>query len=136
LEGSRISEVFSSLDDSMRFAATAHEIISAWTSWQHSWELAEFLQSERIMAHPTSHPASLVSEQHLWERGAITTVDHAVQGTVVTVAPFWLSRSGERRRTSVTAAPLFGQPTREVLKDWLGLGDDEIDNLDAAQVLT
>jgi len=66
-------------------------------------------------------------------RGFFETIDHPVVGThPVSVLPLRWSGIDHWIRTN---APMVGQHNHEVLRDVLGLTDDEIAGLEAAQVI-
>lgn len=129
------SGVFHGLAAMLQRAAAAHAVLSAWTSWQEAWSLAEFLASRGIPAHPTSSPETEVNEEHLWSRHALARVHHSVQGDLVVLHAPWrvMDKSGGGR-PALRPGPLFGAHTRAVLREWIEMPDEEFAALDTARV--
>jgi len=77
--------------------------------------------------------AEVAADPQAAAREMFPTVDHPVAGSMrVTGAPVKFSESTGQVRTP---APLHGQHTREILKDFLGLSDREFDQLREAGVV-
>ena len=65
----------------------------------------------------------LAEEPSLRETGTVVEVDHPTRGKYLTVGnPIKLSDSA----TIVTRSPLLGEHTDEILREILGLGEDQI----------
>ncbi|MBO6518666.1 MAG: CoA transferase [Rhodospirillales bacterium] len=81
------------------------------------------LENAGVPAGPVMDVCEMFEDPHAQARGMIPTVDHAKLGPVRTLGlPIKLSETpGE----VATAAPLFGQHTEEVLKEY-GFAEDEI----------
>jgi crotonobetainyl-CoA:carnitine CoA-transferase CaiB-like acyl-CoA transferase len=117
---------FASLASMQERPAAARAAIQAWTEWQDAWLVAEYLAARGVAAHPTSSPESEANEGHLWGRGALATVDHAVQGELVVLHAPWRAMDGATGgRPGLQPGPLFGEHTRDVLVEWLDMDDDE-----------
>ena len=68
----------------------------------------------------------LAEEPSLRETGTVVEVDHPTRGKYLTVGnPIKLSDSA----TTVTRSPLLGEHTDEILREILGLGDDQIESV-------
>ena len=73
------------------------------------------------------------SDPQLAHRGHWLTLDHAEMGRAIYNAPpFRCSRTPVGLQGP---APLLGEHTREVLRELMGVDDDEFEQLEAAQVL-
>ena len=83
-----------------------------------------------VPAGAVRRPSEAVASAETSERGMIQPMDHPTLGRVGTVgSPLHLSRSGTR---PIAPSPLLGEHTIEVLRDVLGLGDDQIAALKAS----
>ena len=68
----------------------------------------------------------LAEEPSLRATGTVVEVDHPTRGKYLTVGnPIKLSDS----LTTVTRSPLLGEHTDEILREILGLGDDQIESV-------
>lgn len=109
------------------------ERLAAWTRANDPVEAATLLQAAGVSAMHVMGPADHHADEHLAERGAIVSLEHPEVGTERHVGnPVRFSRLGQRVAAS---SPCLGAHTQEVLRDALGLTDDELSRLDAAGVL-
>jgi len=110
------------------------ERLAAWTRSQEPAALMERLQAAGVPAGAVQAPADVLADPQLAHRGHFVELDHPVLGALAS------ERSGFRLSEcegSVRApAPLLGEHTRRVLGEVLGLGDGELDQLEADGVLT
>jgi benzylsuccinate CoA-transferase BbsF subunit len=96
-------------------------------------ELAAALQRRGVPAAAVLASDDLLADAQLAARGFWRRVEHPVMGELSSpAAPFVAdgARTGPTR-----AAPLLGEHTREIASSLLGLGDEEIEELEAAEVL-
>ena len=102
--------------------------LNAWTSTQDPQEAMALLQAHGVPAGVAQNGRDLFErDRHLAERGFFVTVDHPELGQFQMPGPgFRLDRTPAAIRR---APPLLGQHTEEVLKEVLGLSEDEINNL-------
>jgi benzylsuccinate CoA-transferase BbsF subunit len=127
--------------DAERYARNRHEqsaeldeLVQRGTLGWDAVELATRLQQRGVAAGPVQNSADLVdTDPQLAHRGHWVSLRHPEMGTSrYGMPPFRLSATpGELR----TAAPVLGAHTREVLTEVLGMGETELDTLDAAGVL-
>jgi formyl-CoA transferase len=76
-----------------------------------------------IPVGPILSMKELAEEKSLRENGTVVEVDHPERGKYLTVGnPIKLSDSP----TEVVRSPLLGEHTDEILKEVIGLSDDEI----------
>ena len=81
---------------------------------------------------PVMGPLDHLGDPHLCERGLMVDLVHEVHGPEQQPAnPTRMSRTVLRTAES---APPLGHHTREVLREVLGIEDDELDRLEAAGV--
>ncbi len=107
------------------------EALNLWTAAQTSEAVTTRLQQVGVAAYPSMDSATLASSEHLRQRGAFVTVQHARLGEQTVLGPPWRSVDGQPERPS----PLLGEHTAEILRDVLGLSNAEIEGLEADGVL-
>lgn len=143
-----------------RLARKRHEakldaLIEAWTRERAPQEVAELLQREGVPAGPVLNRQQLLDEPHLRERGAFVEIwDNPGQNRRLVPAIPWRYRqwpvaSGQRPgdgegtqdsglRTldfPYERPPMLGEHTRETLVGLLGIGEAEVERLEAVGVL-
>lgn len=110
----------------------AEAAVAAWTRDRDRNEAAEALLAVGVPAAPVRNGREVSEDPQIAHRKLAELVDHPVMGPVRHVAPaFSLSDTPAR----VTAAPVLGADTRDVLHRVAGLGDDEIAELEKEGVL-
>ncbi|MBG9387393.1 CaiB/BaiF CoA transferase family protein [Caenimonas aquaedulcis] len=111
-----------------------NRLLGEWTAKQDAQELMQKLQAKGVPAGAVqdAHDVTRVDPQ-LAHRGHWVRLPHAEMGeSLYNNLPFRFSRTPVQ---PTRPAPLLGEHTREILRDMLGLGDAEIDALEAEQVL-
>lgn len=110
------------------------ERLARWTSSFTAWEVAWRLQEAGVAAFPVVDQFEVLGDEHLASRSFFRALPHARFGAELSYGQaVHLSETPAR---ATRAAPAFGEHTREVLGELLGLGDDRIDELVAAEVVT
>lgn len=109
------------------------DALGSWIAVRTSKAAASELQDRGIPAVPTSAPSEIVADSHLRHRAAFADTQHPVQGSLFALSPAWIVDGG---REAVTRAPLLGEHTSDVLREWLGLGSTELEQLTADGVLS
>ncbi len=116
-------------------AARSDEINGIVASWTSSLTAAE-VEARAIACDvpvATAYTAAdICNDPHMAARGDLVSVDDPVLGAVRQQAPF-PRFVGEPARVPA-GAPKLGEHTREVLGDWLGLTDSNLDALAASGV--
>ncbi len=107
--------------------------VSQWTRGQAATKVTELLQAAGVAALPCFDEEDLARSPQLEARGVFSTVHHEVLGNRQVLAPPW-------RLTGTPAvpqqpAPLLGEHSRYVLCELLGLSEDEVSELEAAEVV-
>ena len=124
---------FATHNDRLAHQAALDVLIGASTRGRDQVELASELQSLGVAAGPVLGPAGLLNDEHLRARGYWVELDRDVVGRHPHPGlPFRFSSTpGEVRE----AAPTLGRDNRRVLGELLGLDDEELHELEAANVI-
>jgi len=107
-------------------------IIGRWTQDKSKEFLAKELKAANIPCAPVVTLSELIDDPHVEARGVIRRVDDERGGFTTLGSPLFLSRSPlvEPARASV-----LGAHTESVLREELGMSDDEIAELRAAEAI-
>ena len=98
-------------------------LVEGWTITKDKFEVMEILNAANVPCGPILSMKELAEEPSLRETGTVVEVDHPERGKYLTVGnPIKLSDSP----TDVERSPLLGEHTEEILKDIVGLSDQEI----------
>jgi benzylsuccinate CoA-transferase BbsF subunit len=121
-------------DDSVRRLTAATELarhVASWTASRNAFELMHALQEKGVPAGVVQNARHLVDlDPQLAYRGHFVTLDHPEMGpTVYNNAPYRMSRTPGRPQR---AAPLLGQHNQLVFNGMLGIGMDQLKELEAA----
>jgi len=97
--------------------------IERWTMTKSKFEVMDILNPLNVPCGPILSMKELAEEPSLRETGTVVEVDHPTRGKYLTVGnPIKLSASP----SDVDRSPLLGEHTDEILRDIVGLDDDEI----------
>jgi formyl-CoA transferase len=97
--------------------------IEKWTTTKTKFEIMDTLNPLNVPCGPVLSMKEIAEEPALRETGTVVEVDHPKRGKYLTVGnPIKLSDSP----AEVIRSPLLGEHTIEVLRDVLGLDDNEI----------
>ncbi len=109
-------------------------IIGEWTAARTQREAAHILQAAGVAAAPVLRIPELMADEHLRARGFWESVTHPVAGTWDMEGVVWrMSRTPGHVRVP---PPMYGEHNDWVLRDLLGLGDDEIADLEREGVIS
>lgn len=103
--------------------------VAAWTVERSADEVVEACQAEGVPAATVMTPSRLMADDQLWQRGFYQLIEREeiepnfIPGPVVRLA--------STPAAPASPPPLFGQHTDEVLRDLLGLSEDELATLEA-----
>ena len=102
------------------------EIIATWSRKRDRDRMARLLIDAGVAAAPSQEARDLYADRHLLERDAFLRVNHPAWGDLDIVGPPWKmdGLNAEPKR-----APFLGEHTDEVIKDIVGLSDDELKGL-------
>ena len=113
-----------------------HALDAYLNEWTRGWdklELERHLQARGVAGTACRDQADRFLDASLREWGTYVDVDHPVLGTEPLYGvPVHMEH---HQHVTLRRAPMLGEHTREVLREVLGMGDDELDRLDAAGVL-
>jgi len=99
------------------------EAVEAWTKTKTKFEVMDICNPLNIPVGPILSMKELAEEESLRENGTVVEVDHPERGKYLSVGnPIKLSDSP----SDVTRSPLLGEHTDEILKEIVGLSDEEI----------
>lgn len=102
-------------------------IVAEWCRPLDKWDVTRRLQAAGVPAMPSlSHP-ELTADPHLLARGYFSRIPHPEVGEKFHPGPPW--RLARHANGALGPAPLLGQHTDEVLREWLGLDAGEITEL-------
>ncbi|WP_055533764.1 formyl-CoA transferase [Streptomyces graminilatus] len=112
--------------------AKMFQLIEEWTSTLPKWQVLRQLNAHGIPCGPILSTKEIIEDASLAANDMIVTVEHPERGPFTTVGnPLKLSDSPTR----ITAPPLLGEHTAEILNGELGLGDEELRLLRANGVI-
>lgn len=107
--------------------------LSVWTSERKPHDVMHLLQARGVPAAALHHPGHELADPHLRARGYFQSFDQPPLGRLTAEGPAF--RASALPPPIQFAAPLLGEHSRAVCRDWLGMASDEIDALFAAGVL-
>jgi crotonobetainyl-CoA:carnitine CoA-transferase CaiB-like acyl-CoA transferase len=107
--------------------AAIDERLTAWTSTRGPREVMETLQAVGVPAGIVAHAAHHLSDPQLQHRGYRKLVVQPEYESIVVEGPPFLA--SDLPEPIVRPAPRLGEHTREVVREILGLSDDEIQAL-------
>jgi CoA:oxalate CoA-transferase len=108
-------------------------IVGAWTATLTKQEVFDLLQEHHVPGAPIRELPEVVNDPHMHGRGMLQWVDHPELGRVA-LPSSPLRFHGAPRVPLAPNAPL-GAHSREVLAEWLGLSNHELDDLAAEGVI-
>lgn len=100
-------------------------LLSAWCRERTKIEAMETLQRAGVPAGAVLGMRELSEDPQLRKHGMFATIEHPVRGPVT--IPAWPVKMSESH-VPVRSSPLLGQHTEEVLSEWLGLDQEEIED--------
>jgi crotonobetainyl-CoA:carnitine CoA-transferase CaiB-like acyl-CoA transferase len=109
------------------------EVVGAYTAQYPRDELLTLLRDARVPCAPVRDLAEVVTDEHLHARGMLQEIDHPELGALT--VPHSPLRYEGTPQLPLTPSPSLGQHNAEILRDWLGLDDDEIDELTRTEVI-
>ncbi|MCH9036555.1 MAG: CoA transferase [Chloroflexi bacterium] len=109
-----------------------NRLVEDWTQKYTKYEVMDILGKAGVTVGACLNARDIHSDPHLLERGMIVTIDHPHLGDfTLPGSPIQMSNSP----LTVTAAPLLGQHTSQVLGDLLGYSEDNVKGLEAEGIV-
>jgi formyl-CoA transferase len=105
-------------------AAVVDKLVGDWCARYTKKEAMELMQDAGVPAGAVFDTQELMSDPHLRKRGMFAEVNHPTRGRFP--IPGWPVKMSDSS-VPVKTAPLLGQHTAELLSEWLGLGQQEIE---------
>ena len=103
-----------------------YALVESWTLNHTKFDLMDRLNAIDVPCGPVLDSADLFDDDHLQARDMIVEVSHPQRGSFKTVgSPLKLSDS----EVEITASPLLGEHTAEVLEQVMGYDKDQIEEL-------
>ena len=104
------------------------KIVEEWTQKHTKYEAMRLLNEVNVPCGPVLDMRELMEDESLAARGIIVEVEHPQRGTFKTVGcPLQLSDSPVEVKTS----PQLGEHTEEILREFVGYGDKDIEQAQA-----
>lgn len=105
-------------------AAVVDKLVGDWCAQYTKKEAMELMQNAGVPAGAVFDTQELMDDPHLRKRGMFEEIEHPTRGKFY--VPGWPVKMSESRVPAKTA-PLLGQHTAELLREWLGMSQQEID---------
>lgn len=112
--------------------AEVDAMVSEWTRHHTKQEAMEIIGAAGIPAGAVLDTGELIDDATFEQRGIMQTIQHPTVGPYK--MPAWPVRFGGKT-PQVKPAPLLGQDNEDVLREWLGLGEDDIGALRQEKVI-
>ena len=124
---------FQDLESRRRNQTELDQIISSWTKERDHYQVMHMLQAHGVPAGAVLKGSETIADPHLEARGFWDVVEHPEAGTYKqTTTPWILSKSPRRK---AIAAPDLEEHNDVVLGDLLGLGPEELKDLERQGVI-
>lgn len=123
---------FNSPLDRYRYRQEIDAMIAEWTLKHDKREVMDILGAVNVPCGAVFDTKELRDDPHLRERGMFVTVNHAARGDFT--MPGWPVKMSESH-VPVTAAPLLGEHTEEVLGEVLGYSREQVAGLKAQEAI-
>jgi formyl-CoA transferase len=105
-------------------------IVTAWSQQRDKYEASDILNRVGVPAGPVLDTEDLFTEPAMFDSGFLSHVEHPTRGPVI--LPGWPTTMSASPRPPVTAPPLLGEHTAEVLAELLA--DDDAGRATADEV--
>jgi CoA:oxalate CoA-transferase len=103
------------------------DLVSQWTERRTKAAVGEILLAHRVPHAPVRDLNEVINDPHMHERGSLRWIDHPQYGRIV-VQNSPIRYEGLAPMPLVPSSPL-GAQNRDVYCDWLGLSEQELDEL-------
>ncbi len=123
-----------SSDQRMQRKSEVEASVAAWTSTRASAEVEQALQSKGISAHVVSTTEDAANDPQLAHRSHFRRLPHSLHGETVIEGPRYILSDAPVEPTR--PAPQYGEHNELILKELLGLSDEQIQDLAASGALS
>lgn len=103
------------------------ELVATFTAQHPRDALCDLLRAHRVPCAPVRDLGEVVTDPHLHARGMLQQIDHPEFGPIT--VPHSPLHFGGERRSEIVPSPALGQHNAEVLRDWLGVDESELEGL-------
>ena len=118
---------FANAESRIKNSDALNDLITEVTKHHDKLKLAFRLQQSGVCAAPVNNGKDIFEDPHLIANQFMIDVEHPEAGVHrYQGLPFHFEQPQKRRQIP---APLLGQHTRDILKDWAGLNDQTLDGL-------
>ena len=124
---------FHDLESRRRNQAELDQIISSWTQERDHYQVMHMLQAHGVPAGAVLKGSETIADPHLEARGFWDMVEHPEAGTYKQTTTPWILSKSLRRQAA--AAPDLGEHNDLVLGDLLGLGSEELKDLERQGII-
>jgi len=108
-------------------SAAVDEIVGTFAAQFSREELFKLLFRHQVPCAPVRDLAEITNDPHLHERGMLEWMNHPKYGRIAAArSPL---RFGDQAPNPLEPSAELGAHNREIYGDWLGLADDELENL-------
>lgn len=102
-------------------------LVAAFTAQHPRDALCDLLRAHRVPCAPVRDLGEVVADPHLHARGMLQEIEHPEFGPIT--VPHSPLHFGGEQRTPIVPSPSLGQHNAEVLRDWLGVDETELEGL-------
>ncbi len=108
------------------------KLLGDWTRQFTKHQVMKLLGEAGVPAGAVMDTMELSTDPYLRQRGMFVTIQHPHRGDVV--VPGWPPKMSDSP-VAITRAPLLGEHTADVYREWLGLGEQQLNQLRAEKVI-
>ena len=123
---------FATGDDRLAHVAELDQLIADWTRQYTKLEAMQILGEAGVPVGAVMDTLELSHDPYLWKRGVFAAIKHPVRGDLF--VPGWPVKMSDSP-VEVVSAPLLGEHTAAVYREWLGLTAEQVARLRAEQVI-
>ena len=107
--------------------AATDALVEEWSRQHDRAEIIALARAKRLPVAPVRDLVEVTNDPHMHERGMLERIDHPVFGRIV--VPTSPLRFHGADKVETVPSPEAGQHNGEVLDEWLGLSEDEVEQL-------